>query len=231
MSDFLVIERRGAVIEIVLNRPERRNAFSPETMRELTRVLSGFADDVDLRAVVLRGAGGFFSSGLDLKEIDLSSPPTDDWTAVHRALADLDLPVVAALTGGAVNAGAALALACDLMIVGEGAYLQVKEAAMGMVPPVNIAWLAARQPMSVSAQLVLSCRRFSGVDLHRLGIALDVVPDDQVVEVARRLADELAGFPQLGGVRTKRILKETYASAGAPFADVLGVAQKERKTA
>ena len=231
MSEFLMVERRGAVVEVVLNRPERRNAFSPETMRELARVLTGVAGETGLGVVILRGAGGFFSSGLDLKEIDLSSPPTDDWMAVHRALAELDLPVIAALTGGAVNAGAALALACDLMIVGENAYLQVKEAAMGMVPPVNIAWLATRQPMSVSAQLVLSCRRFSGADLHRLGVALDVVPDDQVVETARRLADELAGFPQTGGLRTKRILRETYASSGAPFADLLEVAQKGRRTA
>lgn len=229
MSAPVLLERDGAVAEVVLNRPARKNALSPELMVALGEVLGDLARDPSVGAVLVRGADGFFCSGLDLKEISTANPPTPLWIAAHSALASIDAPVVAALTGGAINAGAALALACDLLVVGEQAYLQVKEAEMGMTPPVNAAWLAMRYPAAVGLQLALSCRRFPGPELQRLGIALDVVPDDDVVDHARGLAATLAGFPQRGAAKTKRALRDARGETDRPFPAVVEAALASRR--
>lgn len=211
MNDPILLERDGAVAEIVLNRPHRRNALTPQTMDLLAEALGAVGD---AGAVLIRGADGYFCSGLDLKELDTAHPPTDHWITAHSKLADLDVPVIAALTGGAINAGAALALACDLLVAGETAYVQVKEAEMGMTPPVNATWLGLRYPASVGLQLALSCRRFTGPELQRLGIALDVVPDADVVGHARDLARTLASYPNGGAARTKRSLRDARGETG-----------------
>lgn len=224
MNEPILLERRGAVTEIVLNRPHRKNALTAQMMDQLAAALGEVGD---ARAVVIRGAEDFFCSGLDLKELDTASPPTSNWIAVHTALAHLDAPVVVAVVGGAINAGAALALACDLLVVGETAYIQVKEAEMGMTPPVNAAWLGLRYPASVGLQLALTCRQFGGAELQRLGIALDVVPEPAVLDHARGLAETLASFPQDGASRTKRALRDARGETGR-FAEVVQAALSSR---
>lgn len=221
MSAGVRIECDGGVAEVVLDRAERRNALTPAVMVALREGFEAIAEDQGVGALVIRGSEGFFCSGLDLKEIDFSRPLTDEWVGAHRALDALDVPVIAAVTGGAINAGAALALACDLLVVGESAYVQVKEAQMGMTPPVNAAWLGLRYPAAVGLQLALSCRRFTGPELHRLGIALDVVPDDRVEDHARTLARELAAFPNGGAARTKQMLRAARGEKGRPFAQAV----------
>lgn len=212
----LLVARHDAFLEVVFNRPARRNALTLDVMGLLCRVLAE-ADGGDVGAVLLRGADGFFCSGLDLGEIDPSDVPIDAWSAVHDALSALEVPIVACVQGGAINAGAALVLGCDLVVAGESAYLQIMEAAMGVAPPMNAAWLALRYPPAVGAQLTLSCRPFKGPELLRLGIALDVLPDDDVVEHARRLASRIGSYPDFGGRSTKRILRlargEVHGSA------------------
>jgi 2-(1,2-epoxy-1,2-dihydrophenyl)acetyl-CoA isomerase len=221
----VLVEHRGRVAEVVLNRPARRNALSPGVMSALAEAFTALAGS-DAEAVVLRGADGFFCSGLDVNEIEPGKVSMRAWSAVHDALSALEAPVVACIEGGAINAGAALALACDLVIAGENAYLQIMEAAMGVTPPMNAAWLALRHPPAVGMQLALSCRRFKGADLLRLGIALDVLPDPDVLEHARSLADRIAAYPAAAGRSTKRVLRlatgEVNGSASTVVAAIGG---------
>lgn len=205
-GDQVLIERDGAVAVVVLNRPTRRNALTLGVMDTLRGVFADLATS-DAGAVVIRGAGGFFCSGLDVREIDPSVMSLSSWSAVHFAMSDLDIPVMACLEGGAINAGAALALACDLVVAGENAYIQMMEASMGVTPPMNAAWLALRYPAVVGMQLALSCRPFKGPDLSRLGVALDVVPDSEVLPHTLRLAAEIAAYPGAAGRSTKRVLR------------------------
>lgn len=202
----VLLQRTGPVAEVILNRTARRNALTVETMNALERIFTHLGCG-DAQAVVLRGADGFFCSGLDVNEIDPAAPSIEVWSAVHHALWNLEIPVVACLEGGAINAGAALALACDLMVAGENAYIQMREAAMGVTPPMNAAWLAMRFPAAVGMQLALSCRPFKGPDLFRLGIALDVLADGEVVEHARRLAGDIAAYPRGAGRSAKQMLR------------------------
>lgn len=203
----VLVERRGPVVEVVLNRPSRRNALTMAVMSSLAGAFAALAES-DADAVLLRGAGGFFCSGIDVDEIEPANVSIQAWSAVHEALAALEMPVLACIEGGAINAGAALVLGCDLIVAGQNAYLQIMEAAMGLTAPMNAAWLALRYPPAIGMQLALSCRRFTGPDLLRMGIALDTVADDGVLDHARRLAARIAAYPAGAGRSTKRTLRQ-----------------------
>ena len=190
--------------ELVLNRPDRRNALAPESAKALRE---GLADLLagGARVVLLRGEGGTFCSGLDvdLFQGGAGAAWAADWTGFHRDLHACPAVVICALERYAINAGAALALGADLMVAGEGAVLTVGEAAIGMHAPMNLAWLRLKAPESVAAQLALGAGRMAGPDLHRLGLAWAVLPDAEVQDHARSAAIRMAGWPAgtLAGIK------------------------------
>lgn len=190
--------------ELVLNRPDRRNALAPDSAAALRKGLASLVAG-GARAIVLRGEGGTFCSGLDvdLFQGGAGAAWAADWTGFHRDLLACPAVVICALERYAINAGAALALGSDLMVAGEGAVLTVGEAAIGMHAPMNLAWLRLRAPEAVAAQLALGAGRMSGADLHRLGLAWALVPDDGVLEHARAAAVRMAGWPPgtLAGIK------------------------------
>ena len=204
MSANVLVERRGAVAEVVLHRPEQRNALSSATIDELARVFADLANS-DVAAVLLHG-GEFFCAGFDLKELATSPPPIGPWVRAHRAIAAIKAPVVGCVLGGAINAGAALALAADLLIVGEASYLQIKEAEMGMTPAVNAAWLAVRHAPGVGLKLALSCQPMFGPELLQRGLASEVVPDREALAHASSLVERLSAYPAAGASRAKGVL-------------------------
>jgi enoyl-CoA hydratase/carnithine racemase len=204
--------------ELALNRPDRRNALAPESAKALRE---GLADLLagGARVVLLRGEGGTFCSGLD---IDLfqggaGAAWAADWTGFHRDLHACPAVVICALERYAINAGAALALGADLMVAGEGAVLTVGEAAIGMHAPMNLAWLRLKAPESVAAQLALGAGRMAGPDLHRLGLAWALVPDEAVQDHARSAAIRMAGWPAgtLAGI--KAALRRPLSQGGDVF--------------
>lgn len=207
----VVVKRHDAVAQIVLNRPLRRNALSLEAIERLHEAFRVVSHDPTVGAVVLTGAGGYFCSGLDTKEIDPANGPIDAWFDVHDALDRIEVPVIAGVMGGAINAGAALALGSDLLVVGERSYLQVMEALLGVAAPVNAARLTLSYSAAFARQLMLSSRAFYGPDLLRLGVALDVVPDDEVESSSLRLAAEISAFPTRGATLAKQTLRDAAA--------------------
>ena len=206
--------------EVVLNRPERRNAISGPLGEGLAEALRAANADDSVQAVLLRGADGAFCSGLDLKAFNAEPPPewlprfNAIWRGAHKALFECGKPIVAALERYAINGGAALALAADLLVVGENAFLQVGEVKMGMAAPYNMAWLRLRHSENVAARLTITGRRFPGTELATLGIAYESVADEAVVERARQLVTELAGYPPGGLARIKAAMR-TYNTTDA----------------
>jgi enoyl-CoA hydratase/carnithine racemase len=190
--------------ELVLNRPDRRNALAPESAKALREGLSDLLAG-GARVILLRGEGGTFCSGLDvdLFQGGAGAAWAADWTGFHRDLHACPAVVICALERYAINAGAALALGSDLMVAGEGAVLTVGEAAIGMHAPMNLAWLRLKAPESVAAQLALGAGRMAGPDLHRLGLAWALVPDEAVQDHARSAAIRMAGWPAgtLAGIK------------------------------
>jgi enoyl-CoA hydratase/carnithine racemase len=190
--------------EIVLNRPDRRNALAPESAKALREGLSDLLAG-GARVLLLRGEGGTFCSGLDvdLFQGGAGAAWAADWTGFHRDLHACPAVVICALERYAINAGAALALGSDLMVAGEGAILTVGEVAIGMHAPMNLAWLRLKAPEAVAAQLALGAGRMAGPDLHRLGLAWALVPDAEVQDHARAAAIRMAGWPAgtLAGIK------------------------------
>lgn len=199
--------------ELVLNRPERRNAIDGGLADALLAHLTRLNADTSVRAVVLRGAGGSLCSGLDLKAFNADPRPewlprfAATWHAVHLALLRCPQVLVVALERHAINGGAALALAGDLLVVGQGAYLQVAEVQIGMAAPKNIAWLALRHGEALAARLTLLGDRWDADQLLRNGIASEVTADDQVADRACAIARRIAGFPPQGPLRIKSALR------------------------
>ena len=159
--------------EVVLNRPARRNAINGPLGECLAETLRAVDATEGVQTVLLRGADGAFCSGLDLKAFNADPPPEwvanfgTIWRGAHKALYECRKPIVAALERYAINGGSALALAADLLIAGETAFLQVGEVKMGMAAPYNMAWLRLRHSENVTAKLTITGRRFSGRELAR----------------------------------------------------------------
>ncbi len=199
--------------ELVMSRPERRNAINGELAAGMVDGLRALSADVAVRVILLRGAGGAFCSGLDLKDFNAEPPPawmprfSGMWRDVHRALYECPKPIIGALERFGINGGAALALAADLLVAGEGAFLQVGEVRQGLAAPYNMAWLRLRHGEALAARLTLVGRRFPGAELLSLGIVHDCVPDAEVLAAARGLAETLAGYPAGSLGRIKATLR------------------------
>lgn len=201
MSDGTVrIERHGARADIVLNRPERKNAITHDLTVELRDAVLALSADESINCMLLRGEGGVFCSGIDLKASgDGTRPgPMPVWPEVHAALYSSPKPVVVALEKYAINAGAALALAAPVVVAGETSFLQVGELAIGVAAPMCAAWLHLRHAPAVADRLVYLADRVPAPELLRLGVVTEVVDDADVVARATEIADRIAGYAPAG---------------------------------
>ena len=211
--ECIAVELNDGVGEVILRRPERKNAITGPLVTELRGAIDGLAANDDCRVLLLRGAGGVFCSGLDLKEFNAEPRPEwvpgfqAGWRGLHEQLFVLEKPVVCALEKYAINAGAALALSADFVVTGNDAFLQVGEVIQGRPAPMNLAWLRFRFGDALTRRIVLLGRRIPGAELERLGIAFQAVEDDQVLARARELAAELAAMPAAGLASTKAALR------------------------
>lgn len=199
--------------EIALNRPKRRNAVIGPMVDQLIGAIDAADRDPGIGVMLLRGEGNAFCSGLDLKEFNAEPRPDwmDDfgasWRRMHERIYAATTVIVGALELCAINGGAALALACDLLIAGDASFMQVGEVQGGMPAPMNVAWLRLRHSEAIAMKLALIGRRFTGPELVQLGIALQSVPDDQVLERAQELASRLAGYPNGALARVKQAIR------------------------
>ena len=222
----VLVERSGARVNIVLNRPERKNSVTAGLAVELRDALLAVNADSSVGCVVLQGAGGFFCSGVDLKAAgDGQKPaPLAAWPSVHAELYRCGTPVVVALEKYAINAGAALALAAHVVVAGETSFMQVSEIAIGVAAPMNQAWLHLRHSPAVADRMTLLADRIPAPELHRLGVVTEVVADASVLERANELADRIAAYPATGreGIaRTWRNLRGVIDDPDAWFSSLV----------
>jgi enoyl-CoA hydratase/carnithine racemase len=212
-NEYVKVEHHEGWAEMILDRPERRNALIGPMIEQLTHTVRMLAMDDSVQAIVFRGAGGCFSSGHDLKELQLEPRPA--WALslgrifreANIALFEFPKPIVGALEGYAINAGAALALSCDILIAGESAVLQVGEIQQGAGVANNVAWLRLRAGEAAASRIVLYGERIPAAELHRLGLTSEVVPDADVLVRARIVAARLAGFPPGSPARIKAAVR------------------------
>ena len=158
--DFLHVTRRGAVLEVILDRP-KANAIDGAASRRMGELFAGFRDDPELRVAVITGAGErFFSAGWDLKGAAEGEPPDTDYGAGGfgglQELPGLDKPVIAAVNGMAVGGGLELAISCDLILAAEHARFALPEINVGVLADAASIKLHRRIPFHVSMDLLLT---------------------------------------------------------------------------
>lgn len=196
----VLVERNGSRANIILNRPERKNSFTAGMAEELRDAIRAVNADPTVNCVVLQGAGGVFTSGIDLKVAgDGTKPgPISAWPEVHAALYRCPVPVVLALEKYAINAGSSLVMASNLVVAGESSFLQISEIQIGVTAAMNQMWLHLRHSAAVADHLTLRAERMGAQELLRLGVVTEVVPDDDVLARANELGDRIASYPPSG---------------------------------
>lgn len=202
-------ERRGRVEILTLNRPDVRNAMSPELSLAIEETLDELEADRDVWAVVITGAGPVFCAGADLKVISegggagINAPKGGFGGLVQR---DFPKPVIAAVNGAAVAGGFELVLACDLVVAAEGAVFGLPESKRGLLAaaggPLR---LAKRVPLATALEIVMTGDPITASRAYELGLVNRVVPAHTIVDEAVALA-ELIGENSPTAVRAARRL-------------------------
>jgi enoyl-CoA hydratase/carnithine racemase len=206
----------GAVATVTLDRPARRNAWTVRMANELSAAMR-WCDGCDsVQAVVVTGAGRWFSVGADLSEGSIDQPGAGDEAIDEQVLPSaIGVPVIAAINGDAVGAGTTYPLHCDIRIVAETARLGLPFVRRGVIPEMGAHWLAPRLlGQAVAADLVLTGRLVDGREAVRLGLCSRAVPAEEVVATARRVATEIAESAAPVAVATAKRLLWEGASQG-----------------
>lgn len=224
MASSVNYHRDGAVAIITLNRPEVLNAFNEALAEDLKAAMVRAAADTEARAVVLTGAEGRFSSGADLKQGFPAGVRVEDvinsrFKPTLEMIAGMDKPVLAAVGGPAAGIGLSFALACDLVMMAEDAYLLSPFASIGLIPDGGATWLLVRTLGYHRAyQLCIEAERIPAHRCLELGLANRVVPAAELDAEARRWAEGLAERAPLALARTKRAMR---AAMNLSFGDAV----------
>ena len=216
----LLVENRGAVQVLTMNRPEKRNALNTALTQALLDALRAADADEGVRAVVLTGAGSGFCAGADLAEFaGLQDPDAAERRSsltlqLHLSFSKLTKPVVTAINGAAMGGGAGLALAGDLAVMAEGAKLAYPETRHGIVAAIVMANLVRLVGRKSAFELVALGEPIDAQKALRLGLVNDVVSFDDLFSKAMSLAEKLASVHRPAMAETKRLF---YEAADLPL--------------
>jgi len=214
LTDVLLQKREGFVLVLTLNRPEARNALSPELIGGLSDALKAAAHDDGVRAVIITGAGDkAFCAGMDLRafsearESGAGVGSFDALTWFHKG--GFAKPVVAAVNGPAVAGGCELALAADLVVAADHAKFGLSEVKRGLFPAGGGTTLSARIPLAIAMEMGLTGDAMDAARAQAVGLINRVVPLDQLMATAIDLATQIANNGPLAVQVTKRLLRES----------------------
>ncbi len=198
MPEFTTIstETRGRVGWITLDRPEALNALNRALMHDIVAAVRAFDADEGIGAIVVTGSSRAFAAGADIKEMaDLSAldmsmrNPFDEWADFAKART----PVIAAVAGYALGGGCELAMMCDIILAAESARFGQPEVNLGIIPGMGGTQRLVRAiGYYKAAELVLTGRTMDASEAERVGLVSRVVPDDELLEEAARVADTIA---------------------------------------
>lgn len=212
-SQTVLFQQQGAVARITLNRPDVLNAIDDEMRLALRDSLQSVAADESTRVVVITGSGRFFSAGADLKASRPSAANTtrlllEEYGPGLRAIAEMPKPVIAALNGPAVGIGLAYALASDLIVMAESAYLQAPFIKLGLLPDGGLSWMLPRALGYQRAfEFVTDAQSFAAARALELGLVNRVVKDERALSEAEAWADSLCTRAPLGLAAAKQALR------------------------
>jgi enoyl-CoA hydratase len=227
-----LVEREGHVVTVTLNRPERRNALSPEMLCIMADAWREADEDPNVRCVILTGAGGTFCSGADLKAMAAGQQGSEKWQ--HRFAADPDLhwkallrhyrlkkPLIAAVEGFAVAGGTEILQATDIRVAAETATFGVTEVTRGLFPLGGSTVRLRRQiPYTIAADILLTGRHVKAAEAKEIGLISHVVPHGEALAKAKEIAGAICANGPLAVQAVLRALRETE---GIPEVDALKI--------
>lgn len=238
MSDApILVSCQDGIAEIVLNRPEKRNALNPEMIVRLARAWEEIANDPTIRVALLTGAGdATFCAGADLGRLTplltRARGAEDEWDEamladpkiLNRAMlrrTDFSIPVIGALKGAVVAGGMELALACDLRVVADNSTLGLLEVRRGLIPAAGgVARISRQVASAVAAEILLIGDTISAQDALRYGLVNRVVAPTEVVPTARALASRMAKNSPLAMRKAKEAMQ---ASSGVSISEAFAI--------
>lgn len=200
----LLVTDGGARVDVVLNRPQERNALSFDAWDELDRLTAGLETRDDVRVVTLTGAGPAFCAGVSFEaigkslEVERGSYPAfiRRWATIVDRFERIAQPTVAAINGPVIGAGLEMALACDIRIASDRAVFAMPQLRMGIVPDVGgTSRLARATGEAFAKDMILTSRIVDADEALRAGIVSRVVPQDQLAAELEGIATAVGGLP------------------------------------
>ncbi len=224
-----LIERRGHILVVTMNRPQARNPLSGPMMALMRQAWDEVDTDPDIRVAVLTGAGGAFCAGADLKAMTAAHPGDSfrqgglDLSVIDALLKGRRLrkPLIAAVEGPAIAGGTEILQATDIRIAGRSARFGISEARWGLFPLGGSAVRLVRQiPYTIAADLLLTGRHITADEALRFGLIGEVVPDGQALARALEVAGQIAAN---GPLAVQAILRTIRETEGLPENDAFSV--------
>jgi enoyl-CoA hydratase len=211
-----LVEKRGHVLIVTMNRPEARNALSGPMLAGMTAAWNQVDEDPDIRAAILTGAGGAFCAGADLKAMTSTHPSESaksmDLSVIESLLKGRRLlkPLIAAVEGPAIAGGTEILQATDIRVAGESAKFGVSEPRWGLFPLGGSAVRLVRQiPYTVAADLLLTGRHITATEAKEIGLIGHVVPDGTALDKALEIAEQIAANGPLAVQAILRTIRES----------------------
>ncbi|MCI4665488.1 MAG: 2-(1,2-epoxy-1,2-dihydrophenyl)acetyl-CoA isomerase PaaG [Neomegalonema sp.] len=222
-NPLLAVTEEG-VRKITFNRPDKLNSFNAVMGEQLSAELDHCAQNAEIRALLITGAGRAFCAGQDLGDRDpakMDGPPDlgktieGTYNPIVRRMRALEKPIICAVNGVAAGAGANLALGCDIVLAAESARFIQAFAKIGLIPDSGGSWLLPTLIGEARAKaLALTAAPLDAPTAAAWGLIWKAVPDDQLIEEATRLAASFASGPTVGLGLTKRAIQ---AAASQPL--------------
>lgn len=229
-GEVVKYEQRDAVAIVTISRPEAMNTFNADLRRDLLAMCEQVAADASVRVVVLIGEGRSFCAGADLKDMadnqDVETRLQKEYRPIFEAIAAMPQPVIAAVGGSAAGIGMSLALACDLLIIADNAFLLAPFTTISLAPDGGLSWLLVHQLGYRRAfQLSIESERISAERCVELGLANKAAPADELMKEALAWAETLAQRAPLSVAATKKAMRFAAASDWANTFDLEASAQ------
>jgi enoyl-CoA hydratase len=210
----IIVETRGAVGLITLNRPNALNALNAALISELSQAINGFETDDKIGCIVLTGSEKAFAAGADIKEMQSKtymSAYKEDFIGSWECVARARKPVIAAVAGYALGGGCEMAMSCDFIIAADTAKFGQPEINLGVMPGAGGTQRLARFVGKAKAMdMCLTGRMMDADEANKCGLVSRVVPADKLIEEALRVADVIAGKSTVIAMMTKESVNRAF---------------------
>src|SRR5271157_2121009 len=212
--EFILTETRGRVGLVALNRPQAMNALSHQLASEVMDALEAFDKEDNIGAMVITGNEKAFAAGADVKELNEKSAQRmkeSDHVAAFSRIMNIRKPIIAAVSGYALGAGCELAMSCDMIVASESAKFGQPEITIGVIPGAGgTQRLTHVVGKALAMEMILNNRTLSAQEAYQFGLVNRVVPVDQFLNEALKLAGEIALRAPLAVRVAKKMINQAY---------------------